>query len=129
MPWSRVRFSVSAILTALQQGLANAGERVLAFAHLSHLYRDGASIYVTFVFRQSADPDETLDRWKVLKGAATEALLKHGGTISHQHGVGLDHAPYLKAEKGEVGMKLLEATRRALDPDGVLNPGKLLSDG
>ncbi len=129
VPWSRVRFSVSAILTALQQGLANAGERVLAFAHLSHLYRDGASIYVTFVFRQSADPDETLDRWKVLKGAATEALLKHGGTISHQHGVGLDHAPYLKAEKGEVGMKLLEATRRALDPDGVLNPGKLLSDG
>jgi len=40
----------------------------------------------------------------------------------------VDHAPYLAAEKGEVGMKLLDAARRALDPDGLLNPGKLLPD-
>jgi alkyldihydroxyacetonephosphate synthase len=40
--------------------------------------------------------------------------------------VGLDHAPYLKAEKGEIGMMLLGSMRKALDPQGLLNPGKLL---
>ncbi|MFH1909386.1 MAG: FAD-binding oxidoreductase [Chloroflexota bacterium] len=104
------------------------GERVLVFAHLSHVYKDGAGIYVTYLYRRADDPDETLRRWQALKGAASRVILAHGGTISHQHGVGLDHAPYLVAEKGEHGIRLLEAARRTLDPQGVLNPGKLLED-
>jgi len=44
----------------------------------------------------------------------------------HQHGIGLDHASYLKNEKGKLGMDLLEVTRKQLDPNGILNPGKLL---
>jgi len=102
------------------------GERALVLAHLSHVYRDGASIYVTVIFRRSGDPDETLRRWKGFKDAASLAILAHGGTISHQHGVGTDHLPYLGAEKGAVGLAWLEAVRRTVDPDGLLNPGKLL---
>ena len=49
------------------------------------------------------------------------------GTISHQHGVGTDHAPYLAAEKGELGVRWLEAARQAVDPQGILNPGKMLN--
>jgi alkyldihydroxyacetonephosphate synthase len=128
VPWSAVEGTAAAILQCLQGGLADVGERVLAFAHLSHVYRDGASIYVTYVYRRAADPAETLRRWQVLKGAASRVLVAHGGTISHQHGVGIDHAPYLAAEKGELGMTLLAAARQSLDPDGVMNPGKLVEE-
>lgn len=126
VPWSAVLSTAAEIKAAIRSGLADQGERVLVFAHLSHVYVDGASIYVTYLFRRSADPDETLQRWRRLKGAASDVLVAHHGTISHQHGVGIDHAPYLKAEKGEVGMTLLDSMRRALDPEGLLNPGKLL---
>ena len=63
----------------------------------------------------------------MLKGAASRVILAHGGTISHQHGVGLDHAAYLSAEKGPLGMKTLESVVRLFDPDGIMNPGKLLA--
>jgi len=63
----------------------------------------------------------------VLKAAASRVILAHGGTISHQHGVGLDHAAYLAAEKGPLGMQTLESVIRLFDPDRMMNPGKLLS--
>jgi alkyldihydroxyacetonephosphate synthase len=124
----------------IREGLAQVGERVLVFAHLSHVYHDGASIYVTYLYRRPsnslksgssdshrANPEETLRRWQVLKAAASRVFLAHGGTISHQHGVGLDHVTYLAAEKGPLGMQTLESAIRLFDPDGMMNPGKLLA--
>jgi alkyldihydroxyacetonephosphate synthase len=128
VPWSVVLPTVAAIKTAIQDGLIAMDERVLVFAHLSHVYSDGASVYVTFIFRRSADPQETLHRWQILKAAASQTILAHGGTISHQHGVGIDHAPYITVEKGEIGLSLLEAARRSLDPEGIFQPGNLLGD-
>ncbi|MEK6575608.1 MAG: FAD-binding oxidoreductase [Chloroflexota bacterium] len=128
LPWSQVVPTAAAIKDAIRGGLADAGERVLVFAHLSHVYADGASIYVTYLFRRAADPDETLRRWQKLKAGASQIVVAHGGTISHQHGVGVDHAPYLAAEKGELGMRLLQSMQRTLDPDGLFNPGNLLGD-
>ena len=58
---------------------------------------------------------------------AQEAIVAQGGTISHQHGVGLDHAPYLGVEKSALGMRLLRETIHTMDPEGLLNPGKLLA--
>jgi alkyldihydroxyacetonephosphate synthase len=49
-----------------------------------------------------------------------------GGTISHQHGVGADHLPYLESEKGELGMDVLKNIQKFLDPSNMMNPGKLL---
>ena len=124
--WSRVPVTAQRLLAAVRGGLALWDERVLAFAHLSHLYPDGASLYLTYVYRRSADPDETLDRWRALKTALSDVIVGQGGTISHQHGVGMDHAPYLIHEKGPLGLDVLKALSRTLDPDGLLNPGKLL---
>jgi alkyldihydroxyacetonephosphate synthase len=53
----------------------------------------------------------------------------HGGTITHQHGVGRDHARYLRAEKGDLGMATLRAVAARFDPDGRLSPGVLLETG
>lgn len=126
LPWSKTLAAAGAIKKAIREALEPFNERVLVFAHLSHVYIDGASIYVTYLWRRSADPDQTLAHWKAMKGAASNVITAHGGTISHQHGVGLDHAPYLKAEKGETGIRMIEAVRQSLDPERILNPGKLI---
>lgn len=126
--WSRIPALARSVAGALRGGLADEGERVHAFSHLSHVYPSGSSLYTTFVFRVAGDPDRTLARWRRLKGAVSEAIVAGGGTISHQHGVGTDHRPYLVAEKGELGLAALEAVAARFDPDGRMNPGKLLSD-
>jgi alkyldihydroxyacetonephosphate synthase len=61
-----------------------------------------------------------------LKHAVSTAIVNHGGTISHQHGVGSDHAPYLAAEKGAAGVAAMQALFRHFDPQGIMNPGKLV---
>lgn len=126
VPWSAIPETAASIKDVLRAGLHHEQERVLVFAHLSHVYRDGASVYVTYLFRRAADPDATLARWTTLKSGASRAVVAQGGTISHQHGVGLDHAPYLLAEKGRPGIDLIRLACQHMDPDGLLNPGKLL---
>jgi len=126
VPWSHVEPTLQSIETALQDALVGDDEKMHVFTHLSHMYPHGSSIYTTYLFRLADTPDETLDRWQRLKTAASEAIVAHGGTISHQHGVGTDHAPYLQAEKGKLGMAALRSLHRTFDPDGMMNPGKLL---
>ncbi|MBP8852294.1 MAG: FAD-binding oxidoreductase [Moraxellaceae bacterium] len=126
--WPRVTPALEAIESALREGLRDEGEQVFPFTHLSHIYSQGSSIYTTYVFRAGKDYKETLARWQKLKHTASEVIVKMGGTISHQHGVGRDHAPYLPAEKGELGMKALTALCRHFDPEKRMNPGKLLLD-
>jgi alkyldihydroxyacetonephosphate synthase len=124
--WTRVPALVDAVGATLRAGLAERGERVHAFTHLSHVYPTGSSVYTTFLYRLAPDPDETLWRWQALKAAASQAIAAHGGTISHQHGVGVDHLPYLASEKGDLGVAAIRAVCKHFDPQGVLNPGKLV---
>jgi alkyldihydroxyacetonephosphate synthase len=126
--WSRLPALAAAVEHALSTGLEDLGERVLAFSHLSHVYPSGSSLYTTYAFRSTADRDETLSRWRRLKDAASRAIVDAGGTISHQHGVGRDHADYLAAEKGELGMAILADVAHRFDPDGIMNPGVLLRE-
>lgn len=126
--WPQATKVMRAIEQAVRDVFAAADERVHAFTHLSHVYRQGCSIYSTFVFRSSGDPDADLARWRRFKRAASDAIVAHGGTISHQHGVGVDHAPWLQAEKGALGMDLIRAMAREFDPQGMMNPGKLFAD-
>jgi alkyldihydroxyacetonephosphate synthase len=105
-------------------------ESLLAYAaavgcHLSHPYRSGASLYFTFLIR--ADDDRRAERrYLECWGAAAAACLAAGGTVTHHHGVGLLKAPYLPEELGPGGMALLRSIKGAVDPAGVMNPGKLL---
>jgi alkyldihydroxyacetonephosphate synthase len=126
LPWEKVLATACEVQDALTLSLDKVGERVLAFTHLSHVYRSGASFYVTYLFRRSQDPVETLSRWQAMKGMASQIILRAGGTISHQHGVGTDHAMYLPQEKGFLGMQVLRAVCTELDPQGLMNPGKLI---
>lgn len=124
--WELVPAMVERIETALHSALPD-GERVHVFTHLSHVYPQGASVYTTYLFRLAADPEVTLSRWAAMKEAASQAIVAGGGTISHQHGVGRDHAPYLPAEKGMLGIAALESAIAVFDPDGRMNPGVLIA--
>jgi alkyldihydroxyacetonephosphate synthase len=96
----------------------------LVACHISHLYPTGASLYFTFMARVARG--EELSRWAAAKQAASEAIVAAGGTITHHHAVGRDHAPYLGAEVGDTGLAALRALKSELDPAGIMNPGKLL---
>lgn len=129
LPWSKVIPTAEAIKKAIHSGIQAHQQRAWVFSHLSHIYPDGASIYVTVIFPRSTDPEQTLQHWRSMKSAASQVIVAQGGTISHQHGVGLDHAPYLSAEKGALGMQLLHSCAQSVDPNGIMNPHKLIGTG
>ena len=125
--WNRVPDMVARVEEAIRAN-AGTGETAHVFTHLSHLYPQGSSIYTTYVFRCSETYEATRERWRAMKTAASDVIAEIGGTISHQHGVGRDHAPWLPREKGEQGIAAIDALLRHFDPDGKLNPGCLLED-
>ncbi len=126
--WAHVPGLLARLEAVVASALVPFGEKVHVFTHLSHLYPSGSSLYLTFLFRLAPDPGETLARWTAIKRAALTTIEAEGATITHHHGVGTDHAPYLVAEKGPLGMAALDAVVRTFDPDGIMNPGVLLSD-
>lgn len=124
--WQNVTRMMEGIESALHAALEKEGEPAHVFSHLSHLYPQGSSIYTTVIFRTAKTYEETLRRWKRFKTAASKAIVNHSGTISHQHGVGIDHAPYLEDEKGRLGIAAIRTMCAKFDPHGMMNPGKLV---
>jgi alkyldihydroxyacetonephosphate synthase len=114
------------VAAAIHGSLDAQGTPGLVFCHLSHAYPDGASLYFTFIARSRHG--EALEQWRRVKAAASEAIVACGATITHHHAVGRDHAPYMEAEVGRVGIDVLRALKDRLDPAGIMNPGKLLPD-
>jgi alkyldihydroxyacetonephosphate synthase len=92
--------------------------------HVSHAYRTGASLYFTFLARQ--EPGREIAQWQALKVAATDAIMSGGGALSHHHGIGYEHVAWMTQEHGALGLDALRAMKAILDPDGVMNPGKVL---
>jgi alkyldihydroxyacetonephosphate synthase len=122
--WTALSGLYEAVGEAIRGSLAAGGTPGLVLCHLSHAYADGASLYFTFVCR--ARRGEEIEQWRAVKRAASEAIVAAGGTISHHHGVGRDHASYMEAELGRLGLDVLHAAKQRLDPTGIMNPGKLL---
>jgi alkyldihydroxyacetonephosphate synthase len=113
-------------LPALHRAVGDAlrAHAPVVMCHVSHLYETGASLYFTFVARQR--DGEEIEQWREIKAAACDAIVAAGGTITHHHGVGRDHAPWLRHETSDTGIAALRALKAQLDPAGIMNPGKLL---
>jgi alkyldihydroxyacetonephosphate synthase len=124
--WSRLAELHAAVTAAIRRALAEQGTPGLVFCHLSHAYADGASLYFTFISRARRGAE--IEQWGAVKRAASDAIIAHGGTITHHHAIGRDHRPYMQAEVGETGLDVLRAVKDQLDPAGIMNPGKLLPD-
>ena len=123
-PWSDLFGLYRAVGDALRDALEGLRTPPLVLCHVSHLYATGASLYFTVLARQR--PGAELEQWQALKRAATGAILAAGGTITHHHAVGRDHADWLEREVGALGVATLRAAKERLDPAGIMNPGKLL---
>lgn len=123
--WAKVPETVTNVENAIRHALDDIGEKIYVITHLSHIYPHGSSMYTSYIFRIADTPNETLLRWKRIKKAASEAIVKSEGTISHQHGVGIDHKPYLEAEKGSLGLDILRNVGNTFDPKDMMNTGKL----
>jgi len=126
VPWSRAVDLRETMRTAIAGTLAEDDERVAVLCHVSHPYRDGASLYFTFFLRCAPSVEETISRWARIKRAANDALVSAGATLSHHHGVGQWHAPWLAGEIGDEGVGLIAAAMRRLDSRGIMNPHVLL---
>jgi alkyldihydroxyacetonephosphate synthase len=122
--WSALPGLHVTVRAAIEQALRACGTPGLVMCHVSHVYETGASLYFTLIARQR-EGDE-LGQWLAVKRAAGEAIMAGGGTITHHHGVGRDHAPWMAREVGAGGVAALRALKNELDPAGIMNPGKLL---
>jgi alkyldihydroxyacetonephosphate synthase len=94
--------------------------------HLSHSYHAGACLYFTFALNPPADHDALAD-YGVVKRAIQQAFVDSGGTLSHHHAVGTEHAQWLEEDISAPGVVMLRALFDATDPGANLNPGKIVA--
>lgn len=117
-PWSKLPDIYEAATTAI-----GGVEGTLAVsAHQSHSYQTGACLY--FTFAGLVDAGERDRFYTGAWDAGTRAVLDHGGSLSHHHGIGINRARFMSEALGSA-LPTLVALKSALDPSGVLNPGKL----
>lgn len=122
--WSNLHHLRSEITSALHEGFSDLGAKSFVMCHVSHIYPTGASLYFTVLANLRSDP---LGAWAEIKRRVNDSIISAGGTISHHHAVGRDHAPWLEQEIGETGVRMLAAIKRELDPEWILNPGAVIS--
>ncbi len=122
--WSNLSSLYGRVKSAIEQALRACATPGLVMCHVSHLYETGGSLYFTFIARQREGGE--LAQWQTVKAAASAAIADGGGTITHHHAVGRDHAPWMERELGSEGLHALRALKAQFDPVGIMNPGKLL---
>jgi len=93
--------------------------------HLAHSYHSGACLYFTFAFRPS-DETSSLHQYDVVKGAIQQGFIDLGGTLSHHHAVGLEHAAWLGQDISPVGVTIIRSLLDGVDPGHNFNPGKIV---
>jgi len=123
--WSDLLRVYEAGKNAIVGALVHDGTSGVVLCHISHVYPNGASLYYTFLAMQREGQE--IEQWERIKAAVTEAFLASGAALSHHHGIGEDHAPYLHRMIGEDGLVVLRALKRELDPEGIMNPGTLVA--
>ncbi|GAA1644653.1 FAD-binding oxidoreductase [Actinoplanes couchii] len=123
-PWSRLPGLYDEVMTAFRTGLAESGARGSVMCHLSHTDPIGACLYFTFAVVPAEDGD--LSTYDIVKSSVQQAFVDGGGTLSHHHAVGTEHARWLPEDVSTAGAGLISALFTATDPVGLLNPGKIV---
>jgi len=119
--WDNVFDLYQNVREEINQALAWSGVTGLVMTHLSHAYPQGGNLYFTFLAPMVRGREE--EQWRRVKAAATQAIIERGGALSHHHGVGRDHKPWINRYWGRDLVKVFQAAKAQLDPLAVLNPG------
>jgi alkyldihydroxyacetonephosphate synthase len=122
--WERLPRLHSEVRHAIAKAIGRTAPGALVLTHLSHAYRDGASLYFIFMARQHRGHEG--EQWQLIKDAATEAILEHGGALSHHHGIGRMHKVWVPRYLGPRSTMFLEGLKGQWDPQHIMNPGKLI---
>jgi len=122
-PWSKLVELHANAHAAAQKAYDSIGIQGWIMSHMSHSYRSGACLYFTFAFVFGDDP---ISEYDTVKSAIQQAFVDNGGTISHHHGVGLEHSPWLSQDVSPEGVKVLAGLFSSADPMNNFNPGKVL---
>ena len=123
-PWDAFEGLHAAVIRRVRAAMkAHAGAGLIT-CRFTHVYPDGPAPYFTWF--APAREGEELQQWAAVKAAASEALIEHGATITHHHAVGRTHRPWYDQQRPEPFARALAASKRALDPAWVLNPGVLI---
>jgi alkyldihydroxyacetonephosphate synthase len=122
--WDRFDELYAAVRAAVEGAMRRACGGGVLTCRFTHVYPDGPAPYFTFLAPGKAGAE--LEQWAEIKAAASEAILASGATITHHHAVGRTHRPWFDRERPELFAEALRAAKRALDPQGVLNPGVVI---
>lgn len=123
--WEQFPYLYTSVKEATERAVREAtGQEGVVSCLLTHLYPDGPAVY--FTFSALGNKSALLEQFWTIKIAASDALMKAGGTITHHHAVGRDHRRWYDQERPELFATALRAVKSALDPRWLLNPGVLI---
>lgn len=124
--WDRFPAFHHGVTAAVREALDSVGAGAGWIAcRFTHVYPDGPAPYYTVI--APGRPGGQLEQWATVKAAASDAIIRLGGTITHHHAVGRDHRSWYERQRPELFGDALRAAKRTLDPAGILNPGVLLA--
>lgn len=125
--WSNVLLLWKDVKQSILDAMQARGVPGWVGAHISHSYSSGVCVYFTFASVQiSESSEDELNLYIEAKKAATEAVLRNHGALSHHHGVGFEHVPFMARYFDAGGLKTLRGLKEVLDPNNICNPGKLI---
>jgi alkyldihydroxyacetonephosphate synthase len=122
-PWSKLLPLYNGVVAAANRAYDEIGTKGWIMCHLSHSYHSGACLYFTFAF---VGGEDMLAEYDVVKSAIQQAFVDNGGTISHHHGVGVEHSPWLEQDISAEGVAVMRGLFSAVDPGDNFNPGKVV---
>ena len=123
-PWSKLQKLHDGAVDAAHDAFTKIGAQGVIISHLSHSYHSGACLYFTFGFKFGKD---ALGDYDIVKSAIQQSFIDNGGSISHHHGVGLEHAPWLEDDISSSGIAVMQGLFDSVDPKGNFNPGKIIA--
>ena len=124
IPWNKFSEFHSGVMRDVQKALDEVCGGGVLSCRFTHVYPDGPAPY--FTFTGMGKKGSELEQWHELKTAASEAVVRYGGTVTHHHSVGRTHRPQYEKQRPDLFADALRAAKTALDPKGLLNPGVLI---
>ena len=121
--WDRFEALHAAVIRDVRDAMKRVTGAGMITCRFTHVYPDGPAPYFTFI--APAKRGYELAQWSEIKTAASEAIERCGGTITHHHAVGRMHRPWYARQRPARYDDVLRAIKRALDPRGLMNPGVL----
>jgi len=122
--WDRFAEFHAGVMAAAEDAVRSVCGGGQVTCRFTHLYPDGAAPYYSVI--APAKKGSQLEQWDEIKAAASEAVLRLGGTITHHHAIGRDHRPWYDRQRPDGFARALTAAKAALDPAGIMNPGVLI---